>query len=206
MNLNELEKIIRLSWTKETCFPKLENDWNKDNPSIGQCAITALIVNDFMAGKIMRCMCGNISHYYNIINEAIVDLTFEQFKGNIPDYVNGEERTRDYILSNNDTKERYLLLLKNVKINFSKYGEYKYKLLDSNKKEYLSKIPGTIGGNKKLKIYGRFDCPSALSYIKKGMYVNNRVLFDSIDTAIKAGYRPCGKCMKKEYIEWKNNK
>lgn len=206
MNLDELEKIIKLSWSKETCYPNQKNIWNKENPSLGQCAITALIINDFMGGKIMRCMCGNISHYYNIINEAIVDLTFEQFNGNIPDYVNGEERTGDYILSNKDTKERYLLLLKNVKNNFQEYGLYKYKLRNSNNEEYISKIPGTIGGHKKLKIYGKFDCPSALNYIKKGMYVKNRVFFDSIETAIKAGYRPCGKCMKKEYKEWKNKK
>ena len=127
----------------------------------------------------------------------------EQFNGLIPDYKNGEERTREYILSNEDTKQRYFLLLKNVKENFLKYGEKNYKLRDKNNKEYLSKIPGTIGGHKKLKIYGKLDCPSALKYIEKRQYINNRVFFENIDTAIEAGFRPCGKCMKKEYLEWK---
>lgn len=204
MKLNELEKIIKLSWTKETCYPGNRDKWNEENPSLGQCAITALIVNDFIGGKIMRCMCGNISHYYNIINDNIIDLTVEQFEGIIPDYIHGEERTREYIFSNEDTKNRYLKLLKKVKDNFLLYGSYEYKLRDSNNKEYISKIPGTIGGHKKLKIYGKFDCPSALKYIEKGMYVNNRVFFDNIEIAEKAGYRPCGKCMKKEYNEWKN--
>ena len=53
----------------------------------------------------------------------------------------------------------------------------KYKLLDGNGDEYLSDVPGTLGGNKKLKIYGRLDCPSANRWIEKGHYVVNRVFF-----------------------------
>ena len=42
-----------------------------------------------------------------------------------------------------------------------------YKLLGADGKEYLSETPGIFGGNGKLKIYGRLDCPSALSAIKR---------------------------------------
>jgi len=203
MKLTELERIIKPSWSKETTVPSLEQVWDKTNPSLGQCAITALIVNDFIGGKIMRCMCGNISHYYNLINDEIVDLTKSQFKTETPDYINGEERTREYLLSNENTKARYLILLKNVKDNFIKCGSYEYKLRDKNNEEYISKIPGTIGGNKKLKIYGKLDCPSALSYLEKGMYEKNRVFFENVETAIEAGYRPCGICMKEKYKEYK---
>lgn len=78
-----------------------------------------------------------------------------------------------------------------------------YKLIDENGKQYLSEIPGTLGGHKKLKIYGRLDCPSALRFIAKGQYVQHRVFFADEKTAIAAGYRPCGVCMKKEYAVWK---
>ena len=78
-----------------------------------------------------------------------------------------------------------------------------YKLIDENGKEYLSNIPGTLGGNKRLKIYGRLDCPSANMWISKGYYVKDRVFFSDEEIAIKAGYRPCAVCMKKEYEEWK---
>lgn len=201
MKIIELEKILKLSWTKETSYSPEE--WTDSNPTLGQCDITALIIQDFMGGVIKRCMCGNISHYYNFVNNEIIDLTVEQIYAIIPDYLNSENRTREYILFNKNTKRRYLVLLKKVKENFMKYGEKEYKLRDGNNKEYITKIPGTVGGNKKLKIYGKIDCPSALKYIEKGYYVNNRVFFDNIDTAKKAGYRPCAKCMKKEYIEWK---
>ena len=79
----------------------------------------------------------------------------------------------------------------------------KYKLLDENGKEYLSDIPGTLGGNKKLKIYGKLDCTSANMWIKKGHYIRNRVFFLDEETAIKAGYRPCAVCMKEQYKGWK---
>lgn len=78
-----------------------------------------------------------------------------------------------------------------------------YKLINENGKEYLSGIPGTLGGNKRLKIYGRLDCPSALRWIEQGYYIKDRVFFIDEETAIKAGYRPCAVCMKKEYAEWK---
>lgn len=203
MKINELERILKLSWSKDTCVPSLQEFWNKENSSLGQCAITSLIVNDYTGGKIMRCMCSTGSHYYNLINANIVDLTLEQFGGEKPFYEESSERTREYLLSNQDTKERYIMLLKNVKDNFIKYGESNYKLIDKNGNEYTSKVPGTYGGNKKLKIYGKLDCYSAMKWLEKGYYIDNRVFFEDEDTAIEAGYRPCGICMKEQYKNWK---
>lgn len=80
-----------------------------------------------------------------------------------------------------------------------------YKLLDENGKEYLSEEKGTLGGYKRQKIYGRLDCPSALRHIQKGKYIKHRVFFKDEATALKAGYRPCGICMKEKYKQWKNN-
>ena len=81
-----------------------------------------------------------------------------------------------------------------------------YHLIDANGKTYESDTPGTFGGHRKLKIYGRLDCPSALRYIAKGQYVQYRVFFKDEETAIAAGYRPCGVCMKAEYKRWKEQK
>lgn len=198
----DIIRIIEMSFTKETCYPNLQDKWNSDNPSLGQCAVTALVVNDFLGGKIMRCESETGSHYYNLINNEVIDLTSSQFN-NLPDYNTGEERSREYLLDNIDTKNRYKLLLENVKSNFIKYGEKEYKLVNSNGKIYLSKIPGTLGGHKRLKIYGKFDCASALKWISKGKYIDNRVFFENEEIAKEAGYRPCGVCMKKEYKIWK---
>lgn len=80
-----------------------------------------------------------------------------------------------------------------------------YKLIGKDGKQYLSETPGTLGGHKKLKIYGRLDCPSALRYIEKGQYIKQRVFFADEETAIAAGYRPCGVCMKEQYKKWKES-
>ena len=67
MKIDELKRIIELSWSMETCVPSLKNNWTIENKSLGQCAVTALIINLYMGGKIMRCMCETGSHYYNLI-------------------------------------------------------------------------------------------------------------------------------------------
>ena len=123
MEINELKQLLLKSWDAETCAPGLRSEWTNDNPSLGQCAITALIVNDFFGGKIMRCMASSGSHYYNIIDDEIIDLTVEQFLGEIPQYEDGSERTKDYLLGNEDTKNRYLLLNKRLQNNLLHHGE-----------------------------------------------------------------------------------
>jgi len=79
-----------------------------------------------------------------------------------------------------------------------------FKLTNQNNKNYFSNKPGKFAGNKKLKIYGKSNCPSALMWIKKGYYIKNRVFFASEKIAIKAGYRPCAICMKEKYLLWKD--
>jgi hypothetical protein len=114
MEIGELKSYLIDSWKKETCASGLRDEWSEENPSLGQCAITSLIVNDYFGGKIMRCMASTGSHYYNLIDNELIDLTFEQFQGEIPQYEQGQERTREYLLGNEDTRNRYLLLKSNL--------------------------------------------------------------------------------------------
>lgn len=206
MEIEKLKLLLADSWEGITCSPGLRNNWSKEIPSLGQCAITALIVNDFFGGKIMRCMTSLGRHYYNLIDNKFIDLTVEQFLGEIPQYENGQERTREYLLNNEDTRKRYEILLYNLKQVIRHSQGKKFKLIDINGQEYLSDIPGTLGGNKKLKLYGRLNCPSAIRWIDKGKYISNRVFFENEEVAIAAGYRPCAICMPNEYKEWKKNK
>ena len=78
-----------------------------------------------------------------------------------------------------------------------------WKLLGHDGKPYVSKRPGTLGGNSRSRIYGRLDCPTALRAIANGGYIANRVFFLDEDDARAAGYRPCGVCLAKEYARWK---
>jgi methylphosphotriester-DNA--protein-cysteine methyltransferase len=76
--------------------------------------------------------------------------------------------------------------------------------MGADKRLYESSTPGTLGGHRKGKIYGRLDCPSALRAIAKGGNVANRVFFADEETAISLGLRPCGICMREKYLIWKS--
>jgi hypothetical protein len=71
-----------------------------------------------------------------------------------------------------------------------------FRLLAADGASVLSPIPGTLGGNRRSKVYGRFDCRIAARYLAKGTYQKSRVFFADEATALAAGYRPCGVCMK----------
>jgi hypothetical protein len=76
-------------------------------------------------------------------------------------------------------------------------------LLGSAGKPCLSRQPGTLGGHRRGKRYGKLDCPAALRAIARGGYVKDRVFFLDEASAIAAGYRPCAICMPVEYRQWK---
>ena len=68
-----------------------------------------------------------------------------------------------------------------------------YRLVGRDSAEYFSAVKGLVGGNRRSKIYGRLDCPSALRAIAKGdTYRKHRVFFADAATAVAVGYRPCG--------------
>lgn len=69
---------------------------------------------------------------------------------------------------------------------------------------YWSHKPGTFGGHSGTMVYGRLDCPVALSLIRRGRFrVETRVFFADADTARACGYRPCGACLREEFRAWK---
>lgn len=79
----------------------------------------------------------------------------------------------------------------------------RYTLIGPDGRPYQSQTPGTLGGHRRLRGYGRLDCPSALRWVAKGHYVRHRVFFADERTAVAAGYRPCAVCLPDRYAEWK---
>lgn len=78
-----------------------------------------------------------------------------------------------------------------------------FTLIGQDGKPFQSRKKGKLGGHRKLKIYGRLDCPSALRFIAKLQYVKHRVFFADEATAAVAGYRPCARCMPDAYLLWR---
>ena len=116
MELDKLETILNSLYSKETCYPECRNQWNDDNKTLGHCAIVALIINDYFGGYICKIKVNNISHYFNLIDGEIVDLTSEQFKINDISYANYVIKTREDVLMNEDTKKRYEILKLKIKL------------------------------------------------------------------------------------------
>jgi hypothetical protein len=79
-----------------------------------------------------------------------------------------------------------------------------YRLVGPDGRLHDSTVPGSLGGNGRARIYGRLDCPSARRALARGGgYAAHRVFFADEATAVAAGYRPCGVCMRAEYAAWK---
>ncbi len=132
------------AWSKDTCHPAYVNKWTEQNPATGQCLVTALAVQDEYGGDIYDCKVGHSRHFYNVINDEIVDLTFNQFPEG-SEIKDKRKRDRKQLLANKETKQRYELLK-------SKIGETKQMTEAFNSKqntvelEYVD-LPITIRTN-----------------------------------------------------------
>ena len=78
-----------------------------------------------------------------------------------------------------------------------------YTLLGADGVPYASTEPGLLGGHARTRVYGRLDCPVALSLLRRHFTPRHRVFFADESVAIAAGYRPCGACLREKYREWK---
>lgn len=115
--LDDLYHLLRKSWCKETAYPSCQVDWTESDPSYGQCAITAMLVNDMFGGTIHRIHTEDGgTHYFNCIDGHYIDLTREQFDlYDIPVfYEPNEKMSREYCGKNANTKSRYDMLIRRI--------------------------------------------------------------------------------------------
>lgn len=106
-DVSDLEVAIRASWSRETAYNP--GGWKPDRPSLGQCAVTALVLQDSLGGELLRAKVGDDTHYWLKLSCGCeIDLTREQFDHYDP--VEIETVTRDYVLSYPATVTRYQLL------------------------------------------------------------------------------------------------
>ena len=122
---------IKLAWCAETAHPAYASKWSAENPAIGQCLVTALIIQDELGGDIYDCKVGRSRHFYNVINGETVDLTFSQFPDG-SEITDSRIRDRKQLLANKETKQRYELLK-------SRIGDNKVmkEQIKPNKPEYV---------------------------------------------------------------------
>ena len=106
------------SWIHETSSSP--DEWSKYNPARGQCVASALVMQDYLGGDLLRYeVTGksiNETHYCNLLDDGtIVDTTGSQYKEPVnmivkPVDLKGFSSIREKRLSDKVTNKRYQLL------------------------------------------------------------------------------------------------
>ena len=112
LDVAALQRAVEAAWTRDTSSDP--ERWSSDNPAFGQCAVTALVMQDFLGGTLLRTVVGDISHYWNELPTGEeLDLTRRQFGDHyVPE--GREHRDRGYVLSYSETQRRYARLCERV--------------------------------------------------------------------------------------------
>jgi hypothetical protein len=103
--------LLENIWTADTCAPRLRGDWSPENKTLGQCSITAFLMQDIFGGKVYGIeRSGGNYHCFNDVDGCIFDLTSEQFGDEILDYTDCPEQFRDVHFQKEEKRQRYELL------------------------------------------------------------------------------------------------
>ena len=98
-------------WSADTCAPRMRGDWSPDNPTLGQCSITAFLMQDLYGGKVLGVPLGDGNyHCFNVVGDCVFDLTSEQFGSRALDYDNCPEQRREDHFAKAEKLARYELL------------------------------------------------------------------------------------------------
>lgn len=100
--------ILSGIWCADTCAPRMRDQWRADNPTLGQCSVTAFLLQDMFGGKVygIRRPDGNY-HCFNDVNGCVFDLTSEQFGGEVLDYTHCPEQLREVHFAKEEKRRRY---------------------------------------------------------------------------------------------------
>lgn len=119
--INLVFEALKECWIKETS--NQPEKWTKTNPSLGQCAITSIIVKEMFGGIIIRGeMKNGQKHYWNLVGNDVVDLTRDQFKHELS-FERISLVNKSKLLENEDTAKRLVILKKKLKKELEKSKE-----------------------------------------------------------------------------------
>ena len=95
-------------WCAETCAPRLRDKWCPENPTLGQCSVTAFLAQDIFGGTVYGILRpGGNYHCYNVIGDCVFDLTSEQFRDEVLCYENNPEQSRTVHFAKEEKRLRY---------------------------------------------------------------------------------------------------
>ena len=95
-------------WCADTCAPRMRDGWNPQNPTLGQCSITAFLMQDIFGGKVYGILRpGGNYHCFNDVGGCVFDLTSEQFGDEVLHYDNCPEQFREVHFAKEEKRQRY---------------------------------------------------------------------------------------------------
>lgn len=107
--------LLSTIWCSDTCAPRMRQDWTPENKTLGQCSITAFLVQDIYGGEVYGILRpGGNYHCYNVIGDSLFDLTSEQFGDEVLCYENNPLQSRDVHFSKEEKRLRYEYLRSEV--------------------------------------------------------------------------------------------
>lgn len=103
--------LLSRVWCRETCASRMQKDWTAENKTLGQCTITAFLMQDIFGGRVYGVPLpdGNY-HSFNVVGDCVFDLTSEQFGDDLPTFAGLTEQTRETHFKNPEKRARYQLL------------------------------------------------------------------------------------------------
>ena len=88
--------------------PRLRDKWSADNKTMGQCSVTAFLMQDVFGGEVYGILRpGGNYHCFNMVGDCVFDLTSEQFRDEILDYSVCTKQSRDIHFANEEKRKRY---------------------------------------------------------------------------------------------------
>ena len=99
--------LLSRVWCRKTCASRMRDEWSEDNKTLGQCTITAFLMQDIYGGKVYGVPLpdGNY-HCFNAVGDRVFDLTSEQFPEPL-DYRDRPEQFRENHLGKEEKRLRY---------------------------------------------------------------------------------------------------
>ncbi len=107
-NQKHLYDLLSKIWCADTCAPRMRDEWTPENKTLGQCSITAFLVQDIFGGEVRGVLRpGGNYHCYNVVGESIFDLTSEQFGEEVLSYEDNPIQSREVHFSKEEKRLRY---------------------------------------------------------------------------------------------------
>jgi hypothetical protein len=137
MNLTSLIEALRESWGEDTAQPS-DAIWTPENPANGQCAVSSMLVQEYLGGDLMRGVVlplawtqhlredeferHGIVHYWNRLAGGVwLDTTRSQFVDYVV-YTLPVVRPQEYLYKFEDTVNRYNILKARVEARLFRNG------------------------------------------------------------------------------------